>query len=44
MSHIFFNQALEWCENPIIHENLGHGKGDFGDPDGIHHDEQRRSF
>ena len=36
----FLTKPWNDCENPIIHENLGHGKGDFGDPDSNHHDEQ----
>ena len=36
----FLTKPWNDCENPIIHENLGHGKGDFGDPDSVHHDEQ----
>ena len=36
----FLTKPWNDCEEPIIHENLGHGKGDFGDPDSVHHDEQ----
>ena len=36
----FLTKPWNDCENPIIHENLGHGKGDFGDPDSAHHEEQ----
>ena len=36
----FLTKPWNDCKNPIIHENLGHGKGDFGDPDSVHHDEQ----
>ena len=36
----FERLSLQNIVKPIIHENLGHGKGDFGDPDSVHHDEQ----
>ena len=29
----FLTKKWDDCEKPIIHENLGHGKGDHGDPE-----------
>ena len=28
----FLTKPWENCKEPIIHENLGYGKGDHGDP------------
>ena len=28
----FITKPWDDCKNPIIHENLGHGVGDHGDP------------
>jgi mannose-6-phosphate isomerase-like protein (cupin superfamily) len=28
----FLTKPWDDCENPILHENLGHGDGDHGDP------------
>jgi mannose-6-phosphate isomerase-like protein (cupin superfamily) len=28
----FLTKPWDDCKNPIIHENLGHGEGDHGDP------------
>ena len=28
----FLTKPWDKCKNPIIHENLGHGEGDHGDP------------
>ncbi|SVC80640.1 uncharacterized protein METZ01_LOCUS333494 [marine metagenome] len=33
----FLTKRWDDCENPIIHENLGMGKGDHGDPDNPYH-------
>ena len=29
----FLTKRWDDCQEPIIHENLGYGKGDHGDPD-----------
>ena len=34
----FLTKRWDDCKNPIIHENLGMGKGDHGDPDNPYHD------
>ena len=33
----FLSRPWDDCKDPIIHENLGLGKGDFGDPDSEFH-------
>ena len=33
----FLTKKWDDCEKPIIHENLGHGKGDHGDPKSKYH-------
>jgi len=37
MSVSFLTKKWNDCENPIIHQNLGHGDGDFGDPNSSYH-------
>lgn len=36
----FLTKKWDDCSTPIIHENLGHGAGDFGDPKSPFHNEQ----
>ena len=36
----FLTKAWDDCKDPIIHENLGYGKGDFGDPESNYHQNQ----
>ena len=36
----FLTKAWDDCDEPIIHENLGLGDGDFGDPNSKFHNDQ----
>lgn len=36
----FLTKRWDDCKAPIIHENLGHGNGDFGDPNSPFHKAQ----
>ena len=36
----FLTKAWDDCDQPIIHENLGYGQGDFGDPNHKYNDAQ----
>lgn len=36
----FLTEKWNECDQPIIHQNLGHGEGDFGDPNSAYHDKQ----
>lgn len=39
----FLSKRWDECKDPIVYENLGHGTGDFGDPDSDFHDKQDES-
>lgn len=39
----FLTKPWNECKAPIVHENLGHGAGDFGDPGSRFHGERNRS-
>lgn len=36
----FLTKRWDACKRPIVHENLGHGAGDFGDPQSAFHQGQ----
>lgn len=38
----FLTKRWDECEQPIVHQNLGLGTGDFGDPASQFHDRQNR--
>lgn len=38
----FLTKKWDDCDKPIVHENLGHGEGDFGDPTSQFHDKQSK--
>lgn len=38
----FLTKRWNECQTPIVHENMGHGKGDHGDPDSAFHKYQHK--
>lgn len=38
----FLTKKWKDCKVPILQENLGHGKGDHGDPDSAYHSGQKK--
>lgn len=39
----FLPKRWDDCKQPILHENLGLGDGDFGDPDSVFHKAQNKN-
>lgn len=39
----FLTKRWDDCKKPIVHSNLGHGAGDFGDPKSQYHAERNKA-